>query len=223
MSCFLRSNGPTTTLNLVSDIAICNSSSRVAVEEMFRETLQTLACLSVLASTYSLHMPTRDSYRGPLVDRMNLAQYNDPINDAKKNTKQQEMQQSQQPKLNIATNSNTQEQQQQLILDDNEIPDYNGIKQQPPIGPLLQPHGLQELFGTATKYDIRMQQQQHDLESAALSPNKRAPGTPAMLPTMSHGIASQLMLRSARGQRQYDVPQIGKYTFHIKSYSLQVW
>lgn len=29
-----------------------------------------------------------------------------------------------------------------------------------------------------------------------------------MLPTVPHGIASQLMLRSARGQRQYDVPQI---------------
>lgn len=31
-----------------------------------------------------------------------------------------------------------------------------------------------------------------------------------MLPTVPHGIASQLMLRSARGQRQYDVPQIGE-------------
>lgn len=32
------------------------------------------------------------------------------------------------------------------------------------------------------------------------------------LPTVPHGLASQLMLRSARGQRQYDVPQIGKFT-----------
>lgn len=30
---------------------------------------------------------------------------------------------------------------------------------------------------------------------------------PSLVP---HGLASQLMLRSARGQRQYDVPQIGK-------------
>lgn len=34
---------------------------------------------------------------------------------------------------------------------------------------------------------------------------------PILPPQVSHGIASQLMLRSARGQRNYDVPQIGKY------------
>lgn len=28
------------------------------------------------------------------------------------------------------------------------------------------------------------------------------------MPSIPHGMASQLMLRSARGQRQYDVPQI---------------
>lgn len=34
-----------------------------------------------------------------------------------------------------------------------------------------------------------------------------SPNLPSLVP---HGLASQLMLRSARGQRQYDVPQIGK-------------
>lgn len=254
MSCFLRSNGPTT-LYLVTDLAIYNSTSALVVlEEMFRETLQTLACLSVLTSTYSLHMSTRDSYRNPLVDHhhMNLAQFNDPPH----STGQQELQQQQQLKLaslqlqqqsqqskhtaaaamaaasSSSSNLNNKQQQQQrqqddddLLLDDNEIPDYNGVLIQPPpppIGPILQPRGLQELFGTATKYDIRMQQQQHEPAAASASylpvANKRAPNTSGggsggaiMFPTMSHGIASQLMLRKPRGSRQYDVPQIGKY------------
>lgn len=38
-----------------------------------------------------------------------------------------------------------------------------------------------------------------------------------MMPQMAHGIASQLMLRSSRGQRNYDVPQIGKWIeFNLK-------
>ncbi|KFB50271.1 hypothetical protein ZHAS_00018350 [Anopheles sinensis] len=36
-------------------------------------------------------------------------------------------------------------------------------------------------------------------------------GAGSSLPSIPHGIANQLMLRSTRGQRQYDVPQIGKY------------
>lgn len=231
MSCFLRSNGPTT-LNLVTDIVIYNSTSALVVlEEMIRETLQTLACLSVLTSTYSLHMSTRDSYRNPLVDHMNLAQFNEP-----NGQQQTSATQSQQSKHNTASSS------QDLLLDDNEIPDYNGVIIQPPpppppMGSVLQPRSLQELFGSATKYDIRVQQQQHERSGGepplpplsktappAYSPNKRTPNTSGalgagvssggaiMFPTMSHGIASQLMLRSARGQRQYDVPQIGKYS-----------
>lgn len=38
---------------------------------------------------------------------------------------------------------------------------------------------------------------------------------PILPPQVSHGIASQLMLRSARGQRNYDVPQIGEYLDNI--------
>lgn len=34
-------------------------------------------------------------------------------------------------------------------------------------------------------------------------------------PPISHSIASQLMLRTARGQRQYDVPQIGEFHIYI--------
>lgn len=37
---------------------------------------------------------------------------------------------------------------------------------------------------------------------------------PILPPQISHGIASQLMLRSARGQRNYDVPQIGEYLYY---------
>lgn len=39
---------------------------------------------------------------------------------------------------------------------------------------------------------------------------------PILPPQVSHGIASQLMLRSARGQRNYDVPQIGEYLDYIQ-------
>lgn len=42
---------------------------------------------------------------------------------------------------------------------------------------------------------------------------------PILPPQVSHGIASQLMLRSARGQRNYDVPQIGEYLEYILSFS----
>uniref|UniRef100_A0A182P530 Secreted protein n=1 Tax=Anopheles epiroticus TaxID=199890 RepID=A0A182P530_9DIPT len=35
-------------------------------------------------------------------------------------------------------------------------------------------------------------------------------GSSSGLPSIPHGIANQMMLRSTRGQRQYDVPQIGK-------------
>uniref|UniRef100_A0A182NSZ6 Uncharacterized protein n=1 Tax=Anopheles dirus TaxID=7168 RepID=A0A182NSZ6_9DIPT len=35
-------------------------------------------------------------------------------------------------------------------------------------------------------------------------------GSSSGLPSLPHGIANQMMLRSTRGQRQYDVPQIGK-------------
>ena len=39
--------------------------------------------------------------------------------------------------------------------------------------------------------------------------------TTSNMPAIPHEMASQLMLRSARGQRQYDVPQIGESLFQI--------
>ncbi|CAD7089467.1 unnamed protein product [Hermetia illucens] len=64
------------------------------------------------------------------------------------------------------------------------------------------------------------QQQQIHQSKRAPIPNSGGPGGignngPPDLQMASHGIASQLMLRSPRGQRQYDVPQIGKSKLDI--------
>uniref|UniRef100_A0A182IWJ9 Uncharacterized protein n=1 Tax=Anopheles atroparvus TaxID=41427 RepID=A0A182IWJ9_ANOAO len=75
----------------------------------------------------------------------------------------------------------------------------------------------------------RQQQQEQPQRSAAS--NKRASPTGARnkmmadsaqdsgagssLPSIPHGIANQLMLRSTRGQRQYDVPQIAHKSVHF--------
>ncbi|XP_030082041.1 mediator of RNA polymerase II transcription subunit 12 isoform X2 [Drosophila hydei] len=64
------------------------------------------------------------------------------------------------------------------------------------------------------------QQEQNKKESdpSLMLPNHKRSGNAASAglsgytsPPVSHSIASQLMLRTARGQRQYDVPQIGEY------------
>lgn len=48
-------------------------------------------------------------------------------------------------------------------------------------------------------------------------PQTSGGGKPNMPPPpIPHGIASQLMLRSARGQRNYDVPQIGEFSIFSK-------
>ncbi|XP_043867151.1 uncharacterized protein LOC6580458 isoform X2 [Drosophila mojavensis] len=66
------------------------------------------------------------------------------------------------------------------------------------------------------------QQEQNKKESdpSLLLPNHKRSGNAASAglsgytsPPVSHSIASQLMLRTARGQRQYDVPQIGEFSF----------
>lgn len=231
------------TLIILTNLVIYSLTSTVVVlEEMFRETLQTLACLSVLAGAYSLHMSTRDSYRNPL-NGINLVHLNDEAQtqipqprgisssnsdsytndltqiDADRQTqKHLSMTAGASPTTtktnNNKNNSNRLQQSNHVDIplfdENNEIPDYPNLMSHEPIGPLMQPRGLQELFsaGTAAKYDIRQQQQSQQQTS------KRSGVGPVgakSLPPIPHGLASQLMLRSARGQRQYDVPQIGKY------------
>lgn len=230
---------------LINLIIYSLTSTVVVLEEMFRETLQTLACLSVLAGAYSLHMSTRDSYRNPL-NGISLVHLNDEAQtqipqprggisssssssniitdsdsytnelsqtDADRQT-QKHLSMMTTTKNNNKNNSNRQQSKNtnvgiSLFDENNEIPDYPNMMSHEPIGPLSEPRGLQELFsgGTAAKYDIRLQQQQQQHTS------KRSgvgPGGAKSIPPIPHGLASQLMLRSARGQRQYDVPQIGK-------------
>lgn len=158
---------------------------------MFRETLQTLACLSVLAGTYSLHM-ARDSYRRPLDDL--------DVLDITDNT----------PQLLKQHNQQKDEQENDIS-----IGHINLHHSEPP-------RELQELFGASSPLDIRLQQPQQS-QQPQLHQNQNKRGSTGNsggssvsnsgtqnLPAVPHGMASQLMLRSARGQRQYDVPQIGE-------------
>lgn len=229
-----------TLIILINLIIYSLTSTVIVLEEMFRETLQTLACLSVLAGTYSLHMSTRDSYRNPL-NGISLVHLNDEAQtqipqprgdsssspytssneissqlDTERQTQRLLSPSSTNTKNANSNNSNRQQSKNSMDIqlfdeNNNEIPDYQNMMNNEPIGPLLQPHGLQELFsgggGTATKYDIRQQQQQspHTSKRSGVGP-----GGAKSIPPIPHGLASQLMLRSARGQRQYDVPQIGK-------------
>lgn len=162
---------------------------------MFRETLQTLACLSVLAGTYSLHM-ARDSYRRPLDDL--------DVLDITDNT----------PQL-LKQHSPQKDEQQE---NDISIGHINLHHSEPP-------RELQELFGGLSPLDIRLQQQQQSSQqsqkqqqhqnqikrgSTGNSGGSSVSSGTQNLPVVPHGMASQLMLRSARGQRQYDVPQIGE-------------
>lgn len=180
---------------------------------MFRETLQTLACLSVLAGTYSLHM-ARDSYRRPL-DDLDVLDITDNTPQLLKQHNQQKIEQQQENDISIG---------------------HINLHHSEP------PRELQELFSGSSPLDIRLQQQQQQQNSQQSqqqsqqhqNQNKRgstgnsggggavgnsvstSSGT-QNLPTVPHGMASQLMLRSARGQRQYDVPQIGKFTRNINN------
>uniref|UniRef100_A0A336KAK1 CSON005883 protein n=1 Tax=Culicoides sonorensis TaxID=179676 RepID=A0A336KAK1_CULSO len=223
------------TLIILINLVIYSLTSTVVVlEEMFRETLQTLACLSVLSGTYSLHMTTRDSYRNPL-NGISLVHLNDEqihqtqipqphgggvdsfgtVHELSSNLKANHPDRQTQKHLMAPTTKNTKSNVDDISLfeENNEIPDYPSLMSHEPTGPLIQPRGLQELFNgnTATnKYDIRQQQQQHQqTQQQQHSSNKRSGVSAAQsLPPIPHGLASQLMLRSARGTRQYDVPQI---------------
>ncbi|XP_058173194.1 uncharacterized protein LOC131288101 [Anopheles ziemanni] len=79
------------------------------------------------------------------------------------------------------------------------------------------------LSGAAGDGSQQQQQQQQQQQRSATSSKRASPtgarnkmmadsaqdsGAGSSLPSIPHGIANQLMLRSTRGQRQYDVPQI---------------
>lgn len=221
MSYFLRSEGPITAIiitDTIQNTALTTynnfTTSLVVLEEMFRETLQALACLSVLASTYSLHMSSRDTYRNPL-NGISLVQLNDETQQKHEQENIHDPINAHQTKRASSIQQNTNHNKMDVVssYEENDIPEYGNLNQ--PIGPIMQPRGLQELFGTPMKYDIRTQQQQdtditsnqHQSKRSGIGPSG---GNSKMISNLPHGIASQLMLRSARGQRQYDVPQIGK-------------
>jgi hypothetical protein len=216
---------------------------------MLRETIQTLACLCVLTSTYSLHMSRDLVDFGDTDDQLERPI---PIDGGP-------------PQSASITNKNSIVYANNL-LDDSSLNDWNH-----PVGPVhYQPRGLQDLFGVVvTNYDFKAAQLQHnsklDATKAKVQPqpqqqkkasaqlkqphlnSKRAStsgnsgagpgggsnsgsnsgsGSMPNMPNVPHGMASQLMLRSARGQRQYDVPQIGEYTlsgpYTVHNYRLQI-
>lgn len=175
---------------------------------MLRETLQTLTCLSVLSGTYSLHM-ARDSYRR-----------DDHVSDVGLHTVQQVDSHDH--------HDNSLPIDRRLIhplsgfLPDidtgrsSEEDTYSNLN--PNYSEDVPPKALQELFNTDTlrQKDIQMHNKRTPSGSGAVQGNgggstgtSSTSGIPN-LPPVPHSIANQLMLRSVRGQRQYDVPQIGE-------------
>ncbi|XP_058459703.1 uncharacterized protein LOC131435630 [Malaya genurostris] len=258
---------------------------------MFREILPILAYMSVLSSTYSLHM-ARDAYiKAPpppppaaqLLEELDdmsalLAENSIPAGPPQLHSKSYHLsamqQQQQQQQLHTIGGVSAGVPHGVVInhLTSNELPELSPPPVHHPVGPLVQPRGLQELFGVQTNYNIRsvhqqssLQQQTSDAEgdnndlasdkdfqrnpnnkrsshsninngrpsgssmdggigdgggpmmndgssssgsSISSSSGSSGGGSNGGLPPIPHGMASQLMLRSARGQRQYDVPQI---------------
>lgn len=270
-----------------------------------RQILPILAYLSVLSSTYSLHM-ARDAYiKAPPPPPAAAAQLLEELDDMSELLAENSipagppppilvLPHMKQPSLSSASSHHHQQQQQQhhqqvLLspaqqspersphgvgvvinhLTSNELPELSPPPVRHPVGPLIQPRGLQELFGVQTNYDLRnsptgqnpngdvndnsnndlgSDEDQSPQQQRNPSNNKRsshsnsnggggggrggssmeangAGGGGSMdssisgsggsssdgsgnMPTIPHDMASQLMLRSARGQRQYDVPQI---------------
>lgn len=245
---------------------------------MFREVLPILAYMSVLSSTYSLHM-ARDAYlKAPpppppaqqlleeLDDMSELLAAENAIPAASGGVAIPHLQQQQlaagaamqQAHLGITGAGTGSTGPHGVInhLTSNELPELSPPPVRHPVGPLIQPRGLQELFGVVQNNYVQTQPQRHpapqnrnaaeltaddDDEDGADQPleqrtqpnnSKRSSssgtgsasgsssgdssgqngggggGGGGGMPSIPHGMASQLMLRSARGQRQYDVPQI---------------
>uniref|UniRef100_A0A6B2EAQ3 Putative mediator of rna polymerase ii transcription subunit 26-like protein n=1 Tax=Phlebotomus kandelakii TaxID=1109342 RepID=A0A6B2EAQ3_9DIPT len=165
---------------------------------MLRETLQTLTCLSVLSGTYSLHM-ARDSYR------------RDDHGDVGLHTVQQ-----------VDTHDhhdNSPPIDHRLLHPlDGFMPDTGRSSEDEAYSNVEYareaPKALQELFNTDS-LDMRkdMQYSKRTPSGSGGQGNGPSTGTSSTsgipnLPPVPHSIANQLMLRSVRGQRQYDVPQI---------------
>lgn len=210
---------------------------------MFRETIQILACLALLTSANSLHM-ARDSFHRPTSD-LGIVDFIDDTSDEIQSQHEQNQQTplEQSASSPTTTGSNYHNRRgphtvhdQQINLSPNSIDQFarsSSIRNRQDT-----PRALQELFAGPSTLDIRLEQQKHLNQQEQQHQNKRASvsttstggegvstgssGSAAsgssgkhILPQVSHGIASQLMLRSARGQRNYDVPQIGEYKLKI--------
>ncbi|XP_037033751.1 uncharacterized protein LOC119072602 [Bradysia coprophila] len=203
---------------------------------MFRETIQVLACLALLTSANSLHM-ARDAFHRPTSD-LGIVDFIDDTSDEiqSQHEQQQQQQQHQQTPLEQSspTGSNYHNRRGSYTVHDQQINLSPNSIDQFARSPSMRdrqdtPRALQELFAGPSTLDIRLEQQKQSLQQQEQQhQNKRASitttntggeggsggsATPVssgkhILPQVSHGIASQLMLRSARGQRNYDVPQI---------------
>lgn len=206
---------------------------------MFRETIQILACLALLTSANSLHM-ARDAFHRPpsdlgIVDFIDDT--SDEIQTQHEQTQQQQQPQQTPLEQSSPTGSNYHNRRGPYTVHDQQINLSPNSIDQFARSPSMRerqdtPRALQELFAGPSTLDIRLEQQKQSLQQQEQQhQNKRASiqasnaggeggsatgsGTPVssgkhILPQVSHGIASQLMLRSARGQRNYDVPQIGE-------------
>ncbi|GAB0098922.1 uncharacterized protein DMENIID0001_147310 [Sergentomyia squamirostris] len=190
---------------------------------MLRETLQTLTCLSVLSVTYSLHM-ARDSYRrdneGHISDQVHhtvVDQIQDPHDrhSLHENNLPNIDPHLRQPLTGYLTSAEP--------VDVSRSNDDDLYSNTATYTHAVPPKALQDLFNT----DLDMLQQHQQQQQQQQKHNKRTPsgggtiggggsgggssGTNSGIPNLSpvpHSIANQLMLRSVRGQRQYDVPQI---------------
>ncbi|XP_059609069.1 uncharacterized protein LOC132256589 [Phlebotomus argentipes] len=152
---------------------------------MLRETLQTLTCLSVLSGTYSLHM-ARDSYR------------HDDVSDVGLHTVQ----------TVDAHGRHDDHRLHPLDFIGARSGDEDAYAVEPTFSHDVPPKALQDLFNTDS-LDMRQKEKQNKRTpgNAGGSTSSSTSGIPN-LPPVPHSIANQLMLRSVRGQRQYDVPQI---------------
>lgn len=214
--------------------------------EMFRETIQILACLALLTSANSLHM-ARDSFHRPTSD-LGIVDFIDDTSDEIQSQHEQNQQTPLEQSSPTTTGSNYHNRRgPHTVLDQQINVSPNSIDQFARSSSMRDrqdtPRALQELFAGPSTLDIRLEQQKHLNQQEQQHQNKRASvsttsaggdGVSAgsgsgsgsattgssgkhILPQVTHGIASQLMLRSARGQRNYDVPQIGEYRNFINS------
>lgn len=173
---------------------------------MFRDILQCVACLSIFTSVLSLH----------IFDRNSPSPQNTGIDS----------------KI-LISNQNESPSSNFLHYNINDKNDASGVHLlQEPSGPNTQINRKQHYIFNTKTYDNILQgsspsdhwihftpyftskkrAMNNDISDHKYGDSGSVKFNSKTLPTVpQHGIANQLMLRSARGQRQYDVPQIGKY------------